>query len=232
MFRMSVIFSSFLLSLIASISGVLANVVYPIGGPVSSKNTDKAEFIDFSCGTPDTDKKQVDCRLTYTTIKPKLESLLSVEELEAIAKRDNFDLNLLKQMCKKMEPFFGFIDGKTLEGRTINKEQFEKLEQQSAAMGFERNMFSTLRAICDSSSESGIIEMLDEMQRAERRICKVNSLLHQTAYKLDIETGTFIASEVINGLCDQYVYTEILTLDEFGLGVINKYEEKRRLYKN
>lgn len=218
----------FLVGIFVSFSCAFADVVYPIGGPVSSKNTDKAEFINFSCSTPDTKKRQVNCRQTLTTIKPKLESLVSIEELEAIAKRDNFDVNLLKQMCKKMSPFFAFVDGETLEGRTIEKKQLEKLEEQSAAMGFEKNMFSTVREICDSPSERGIIKMLDEMQRAERRVCKVNSFTSsERAYKLDIETGTFIASEVINGLCDQYVYTEVLTLDDFGLGVINKYEEKR-----
>lgn len=222
------IFCYIVLSLFLYSSGALADVVYPIGGPLSNAKNEKVDLRNFSCGVPDKKIGQVECSQTVTTIKPKLEGLFTIAELEAIAKRDNFDLKTLEDMCSKMEPFFSFMDGKSMEGQTVTPEHLKNLEQQSAAMGFEANVMLTIRSICDAPSQSGIIKMLDEMQKAESRVCKVNSWTSSgRPYKFDSATGNFIWSEVVNGMCDQYVYTEIMTLDEFGMGVITRYEEKR-----
>ena len=94
-----------------------AEVVRPIGGALSSSDQSSVKFVNFQCEFAATANDPVMCRRTFTTIKPKLEELFSRDELEAMAKRDNFDVTTFQTMCKQMEPFFAYIfEGKAYQG--------------------------------------------------------------------------------------------------------------------
>ena len=209
------------------LSSVLADVVYPIGGTLSSTNTQEIDFRNFSCES-DTKAEEVSCRMSVTQIQPLLDEIMTKEELLAVAKRDGLNVNSLITMCAKMTPFFEYLDGKSIDGQVITDKQRQELKAKSAAMGFEKELLASMKTICGAPSETAIVDLMDQMQKAQSRVCKVtNFLLAERSYKLDERTGKFINSEINDGLCDQYVYTEVISVDDFGIGSIKKYEEKR-----
>lgn len=206
---------------------VHADVIYPIGGSLSSTDTEEVVFLNFTCQS-NTEAQEVKCRMSVIMIKPLLEETVSKEELQSIADRDGLNVNSLKKMCSKMTPFFEYLEGKSANGKKITEQEKVDLKAKSAAMGFEKELLASMKKICDAPSQNGIVDLMDQMQKAQSKVCKVtNWLLAERAYKLDERTGKFINSEINDGLCDQYVYTEIISLDDFGIGTIKKYEEKR-----
>ena len=206
-----------------------AEVVRPIGGALSSSDQSSVKFVNFDCEFGATANDPVMCRRTFTTIEPKLEELLSRDELEAIAERDKFDVTTLQTMCEQLKPFFAFLfEGKAYQGQKITDEMKLQLKNQSLAMGFDREIMGSFKDICQRPSQAGVVDILEQMQLAESRVCKVDSFTTKAEpYSLDLASGKWISSEIVDGICDQYVYTEVITLDEFGLGTIEKYEVKK-----
>ena len=209
-------------------SSAFAEVVYPTGGALSNKNNNIVAFLDISCGIYDVKNEVIECRKTYVEIEPSLEKLFSQNELKAIAKRDSLDVATLLGICKDMKPIFAYIEGKSVGGKTITPAETKQMEAHSAAMGYDINIISSMKSICSTPSKDGIIELMDQMQIAESKVCKVNSYaLRDNEYKLDRASGKFIRSELVSGICDQFNLTEILTLDTFGLGTIALMERKK-----
>jgi hypothetical protein len=206
---------------------VFAENLYPVGGSLSNKNNEIVEFLNISCGNPNVKNEVVGCRKTYVEIKPSIEKLLSLEELAAIAKRDSLDVETFLAICEEMEPIFAYTDGKSVGGRTITPDERKEIESQTAAMGYDIDIISSMKTFCKSPSNHRIVQLMNQMQIAESKICKVESYtLAEMEYKLDPISGKFIRSEVVSGICDQYNLTEILTLDQFGLGTISLLERK------
>ena len=103
-----------------------------------------------------------------------------------------------------------------------------QLKKQSLAMGFDKELIGTVREICERQSQDGAVDLMEQMQLAESRVCSVDTFTTKAEpYSFDLASGKWISSEIVDGICDQYVYTEVITLDEFGLGTIEKYEVKK-----
>jgi len=207
---------------------VFADTIYPIAGSLSNENNNVVEFLDISCGTPNIKNESVQCRKTYVEIAPSLEKPFSLKDLEAIAKRDGLGKETLSGMCEKMEPIFAYIEGKSVNGRMITPDEKKQMEANSAAMGYDDNLISSMKDICSAPSDDGIIQLMNQMQLAESKVCKVSSYTSpENEYKLDRDSGKFIRSILTSGICDQFNLTEILTLDTFGLGTIALLERKK-----
>ena len=128
-------------------------------------------------------------------------------------------------MCKQMEPFFAyFLRG--LPRLKDNRGEKLQLKKQSLAMGLMK-LIGTVREIC-SAVKRWRVDLMEQMQLAESRVCSVDTFTTKAEpYSFDLASGKWISSEIVDGICDQYVYTEVITLDEFGLGTIEKYEVKK-----
>ena len=204
-----------------------SETMYPQGGPLSRQNTDEIEFRSFDCDAQRSQKK-ITCSQSVTLIQPKLPVLKTTEELKAIAARDGFDIKALIRICEEAKPVFDFSKGKTIDGKTVTAENLKAAQDKLAAQGFGVEFIPSFIEICESPSATGIIKILEQVQLAESKICTVSmQRIGEAEFDLDESTGTFIRSKKVNGVCDQFIRTEVIFPLERSLSLIGKFIDKR-----
>ena len=220
---------AFLLASVLSINPKTAysDTIYPQGGPLSKQNTDAIEFRSFDCDAQESEKK-ITCSQSLTLIEPKLPKLKTTEELKEIAARDGFDIDTLIGICEVAKPAFDFSQDKPIDGKTVTAERLKAAQEKLAAQGFGTEFIPSFIEICEPPSEMGIIRMLDQMQLAESKICTVSlQRIGEADFDLDENTGTFIRSKKVNGVCDQFIRTEVIFPLERSISLIGKFVDKK-----
>lgn len=220
---------AFLLASVLSINSKTAwsETMYRQGGPLSKQNTDAIEFRSFDCDANKSEKK-ITCSQSLTLIEPKLSKLKTTDELKAIAARDGFDIDTLVDICEEAKPVFDFSQGKPIDGKTVTEERLKAAQEKLAAQGFGIEFIPSFIEICESPSEVGIIKLLDQMQLAESKICAVSlQRIGEADFDLDESTGTFIRSKKVNGVCDQFIRTEVIFPLKQSISLIGKFVDKR-----
>lgn len=194
---------------------------------MSKQNTDAIEFRSFGCDANKSEKK-ITCSQSLTLIEPKLSKLKTTDELKAIAARDSFDIDTLVDICEEAKPVFDFSQGKPIDGKTVTEERLKAAQEKLAAQGFGIEFIPSFIEICESPSEVGIIKLLDQMQLAESKICTVSlQRIGEADFDLDESTGTFIRSKKVNGVCDQFIRTEVIFPLKQSISLIGKFVDKR-----
>ena len=179
-------------------------------------------------------KEQIECSQTLTEIRPKLGDLKTRAEVIKMAAQDGFDLASLETMCREIEPVLAYIRGEVVKGKKITDEKIEDMRRDMAAKGLGYNSLQIIDGICKSPSMEGAIDLMMEVQRAEKRVCVVSSLRvsHEEIYKFDRETGTYMANGVVSDACDQFSFVEIIYPEKGSLALIEKYVEKKTFIQN
>ena len=77
-----------------------------------------------------------------------------------MAERDGFDLGELKKMCHEFELILPYLQGKTVNGKTITPEKLDVMRRKMAADGLGYDSFPLIDKICKSPSQKGVIDFL------------------------------------------------------------------------
>lgn len=231
---LSLVFWLFLLLLISfdQFESAHADDSYPQAGFLSNQTSKEAKFLQVYCEHHDGDA-EIKCTQIYTKIFPRIDVLKTRDQIVEMAERDGFDLGELKKMCHEFELILPYLQGETVNGKTITPEKLDVMRRKMAADGLGYDSFPLIDKICKSPSREGVIDFLMELQKGEQKVCRVSSLKTQVSvYKLDERTGTYMATGVVNDHCDQYSYAEIIYPDERNPTLIDKYVEKNTFIQN
>ena len=215
--------------LIADPKYASAETIYPRFGSLSSSTSETASFVQFTC-TADKPNKALFCSKTHTKIQPNSEPQ-TYKQTEGLVRSEiesgALSVSDIAAQCRKLDFAFKFLEGETINGRTLTPQQRKELQSSLLRQGMGETFMLDIQKVCKNTTLENVIEFMHLTNIAESQACNVSTVHlpnEDEPYELEPVTGTFIWSGVVDGFCDQYIYTEVIYPGQFR--TIEKYEEK------
>lgn len=204
-----------------------AEATFPQMAFVKNLNSDSSEmpeFLQLEC-EPDKASNRLFCYKTYTRITKKTDGgETSYEDAKKIVlsefKENENYLRDIDEICNEFKKYEQFLDGDKLGGQFFSDEEKATIHSQWKRSGLPRAFLSDLVDLCGKPSLENLVKIVHTMMLAEDKQCIVDtfSVRDQGApFVYDQISGTASRSSVENGLCYNYLFTEIMHLNRYGL---------------